>query len=209
MQPSFLNRALKRTIDISASACFLLLLLPVLLVTALFTRVRLGAPVLFRQTRVGKNEVHFELVKFRSMLDDRNASGELIPENDRLTSFGRALRATSLDELPTLWLVLKGDMSLVGPRPLLVEYVPLYNDRQRRRHEVKPGITGWAQVNGRNAISWEQKFEFDVWYVENQSFLLDMKILLLTVKKVLWRENIDSPTHGIMKEFTGSSNAPQ
>ena len=208
MQLSFLNRVLKRAIDISASACLLLLLLPVLLVTALLIRVRLGTPVLFRQPRVGKNETQFELVKFRSMLGERNSSGELIPENDRLTSFGRSLRATSIDELPTLWLVLKGEMSLVGPRPLLVEYLPLYNDRQRRRHEVKPGITGWAQVNGRNAISWEKKFEFDVWYVENQSFMLDVHVLFLTIKKVLRRENIDCPTHGIIEDFTGSSDTP-
>ena len=203
----FLSRAFKRVLDFLAAAFLLMFLSPVIALAAILVRMQLGSPVLFRQTRVGKGEKQFELMKFRSMLDERNAVGELIPENDRLTSFGKALRATSVDELPTLWLVLKGDMSLVGPRPLLVRYLPLYNDRQRRRHAVKPGITGWAQVNGRNAISWEEKFDLDVWYVENQSFALDVRILLLTVKKVLWREDIDSPTHGIMEEFKGSDSS--
>lgn len=206
MHQNLIGRALKRFMDFLVSSLLLVLLLPVLLGVALLVRFRLGTPVLFRQKRVGKYESQFDLIKFRSMIDERGVNGELIPENERLTPFGRALRATSIDELPTLWLVLKGSMSLVGPRPLLVEYVPLYNDRQRRRHQVKPGITGWAQVKGRNAISWEQKFDHDVWYVENQSLLLDFRILLLTVMKVLKREDIDSPTHGIMEKFSGSSS---
>ncbi|MGQ7846337.1 sugar transferase [Granulosicoccus sp. 3-233] len=202
-----LNKAFKRVLDFLVATFLLIVLSPVIALAAILVRIRLGSPVLFRQTRVGKHEKQFELMKFRSMLGERSSEGELIPENDRLTPFGRALRATSVDELPTLWLVLKGEMSLVGPRPLLVRYLPLYNDHQRRRHAVKPGITGWAQVNGRNAISWEEKFDLDVWYVENQSLFLDMRILLLTVKKVLWREDIDSPTHGIMEEFKGSGSS--
>lgn len=153
------------------------------MITWMLVCMKLGSPAIFTQPRPGLNGKIFHVYKFRTMTNQRNEDGELLPDVERLTSFGKLLRKLSLDELPQLWNVLKGDMSFVGPRPLLVEYLPLYNERQARRHEVRPGITGWAQVNGRNAISWEQKFEYDVWYVENQSFWLDMKILFLTVKK--------------------------
>lgn len=180
----------KRQIDIAASLFGLILLSPVLIVVALLVRYKLGTPVLFRQQRPGLNGKPFEIVKFRSMRDAYDERGHKLSEKERLTPFSRRLRATSLDELPELWNVLKGDMSLVGPRPLLMEYLPHYSAYEARRHEVRPGVTGWAQVNGRNAISWEKKFDYDIWYVDNQTFLLDVKILLLTVKKVFVREGI-------------------
>jgi len=175
----------KRLFDIIASAIGLLLLLPIIAVVAFQIRRKLGSPVFFRQVRPGKDGNHFEMIKFRTMRDGINKNGDLLPDSQRMIPFGNFLRNSSLDELPELWNVLKGGMSLVGPRPLLMEYLPLYSNEQARRHNVRPGITGWAQVNGRNAISWEEKFKYDVWYVENQSFWLDMKIIWMTIKKVI------------------------
>ena len=195
---------MKRCIDILAASMGLLLLLPILLVLALLIALRLGRPVLFTQTRPGLHGKPFRMLKFRSMTSACDANGNLLPDEQRLTPFGQRLRSTSLDELPGLWAVLKGDMSLVGPRPLLMEYLPLYTPEQARRHEVRPGITGWAQVNGRNAISWEEKFALDVWYVDNQSFWLDIKILMLTVKKVFVREGISAAGEATMSKFTGT-----
>ena len=197
---------MKRLFDFLLALLALLLLALPLLVLALLVRRKLGSPVLFRQVRPGLHGQPFEMVKFRTMTDARGADGALLPDAVRLTPFGRFLRASSLDELPELWNVLKGEMSLVGPRPLLMEYVPLYSAEQYRRHEVRPGVTGWAQVNGRNAISWEQKFKLDVWYVENQSFWLDVKILFLTVKKVLVKDGISASGEATMTKFTGSKN---
>ena len=182
----------KRLLDIIIAAAALVLLSPVLLLLAWQIRRKLGTPVLFRQVRPGRGGIPFVMYKFRTMRDAADENGRPLPDAERLTPFGRKLRAASLDELPELWNVLKGDMSLVGPRPLLMEYLPLYNTEQRRRHLVRPGITGWAQVNGRNAISWPEKFRLDVWYVENRSLLLDIKILFLTVKKVLDRSGINA-----------------
>jgi len=179
------------------------LALPMLLLAAM-VRMKLGAPVLFRQVRPGKDGLPFEMIKFRTMRDAFGEDGRPLPDAERMTSFGQLLRASSLDELPELWNVLKGDMSLVGPRPLLMEYLPLYSPEQYRRHDVRPGITGWAQVNGRNALSWEEKFRLDVWYVDNQSIWLDLKILLLTVKKVLIRDGINAAGEATMPKFTGS-----
>lgn len=195
---------MKRLFDVVLSAFGLLILSPVVSVTALLVRWKLGAPVIFRQTRPGLDGEPFELYKFRTMTEEKDADGMLLPDGMRLTPFGRALRKYSLDELPQLVNVLKGDISLVGPRPLLMQYLELYNSRQMRRHEVKPGITGWAQVNGRNSISWEEKFEMDVWYVENQSIWLDMKILYMTIKKVLNSEGINQEGESTAKAFTGS-----
>ncbi len=172
---------------------------------ALFVRTLIGAPVFFTQVRPGLNGRAFKMIKFRTMTNDRDSTGALLPDSVRLTPFGRFLRSTSLDELPEIWNVLKGDMSLVGPRPLLMEYLPLYSPEQTRRHEVRPGITGWAQINGRNALSWEEKFQLDVWYVDNQSFWLDLKILFLTVKKVLARDDISAAGEATMPVFRGSS----
>ncbi|UOO77148.1 sugar transferase [Neisseria sp. Dent CA1/247] len=200
-----MNKVIKRLFDIFASAAGLLVLSPVLLILAYLIRKNLGSPVFFTQTRPGKDGKPFEMIKFRSMRDAVDAEGKPLPDSERLTPFGKKLRASSLDELPELWNVLKGDMSLVGPRPLLMKYLPLYNDFQYRRHEVKPGITGWAQVNGRNAISWDEKFAHDVWYVDNQSFWLDIKILLLTVKKVFVREGINAGEDVTMSSFTGNT----
>jgi lipopolysaccharide/colanic/teichoic acid biosynthesis glycosyltransferase len=169
-------------------------------------RLRLGSPVLFRQRRPGLHGRPFEMLKFRTMLDATDGAGNPLPDADRLTPLGRFLRATSLDELPELWNVLRGEMSLVGPRPLLMEYLPLYTPEQARRHEVRPGITGWAQVNGRNAISWEEKFRMDVWYVDRRTFALDLKILLLTAKKVVVREGISQQGQATMERFLGSAN---
>ena len=194
---------LKRAFDIVCSALALLLLWPVLLILYVLVRVKLGSPALFRQQRPGLHGRPFMMVKFRTMLDALDADGNPLPDDVRLTRFGRLLRATSLDELPELWNVLKGDMSLVGPRPLLMEYLPLYSAEQARRHEVRPGITGWAQVNGRNALSWPQKFALDVWYVDNRSLLLDIRILLLTVKKVFVREGISADGQATMSRFSG------
>lgn len=197
---------LKRLFDMFASGLGLLLLAPVILVIAILIHRKLGTPVLFRQTRPGLNGKPFKMVKFRSMLDATDKQGNLLPDDQRMTPFGNFLRSTSLDELPELWNVLKGDMSLVGPRPLLMEYLPLYSKEQYRRHDVRPGVTGWAQVNGRNAISWEDKFKLDVWYVENQSFLLDLRILFLTVKKVLVRDGISGDGEATMSRFTGNKD---
>jgi len=195
---------MKRVLDITVSVYVLLIFAPIIFLTAVMVLLRLGSPVFFTQVRPGKNGKSFQMIKFRSMLDAVSKDGKPLPDDERLTSFGKFLRASSLDELPGLWNVLKGEMSLVGPRPLLIEYLPLYSKEQARRHEVRPGITGWAQVNGRNAISWDQKFELDVWYVENQSFRLDLKILFLTVKKVFVREGISQRGQATMSKFTGS-----
>lgn len=195
---------LRRFMDIVLSATALLMLLPVLLVLAFVIRVNLGSPVTFQQIRPGRGGKPFKMIKFRSMRNAFDAKGEPLPDSQRMTPLGHFLRSSSLDELPELWNVLKGDMSLVGPRPLLMEYLPLYNSRQYRRHEVRPGVTGWAQVNGRNALSWEQKFELDVWYVENRSLMLDLKILLLTIKKVIKKEGISASGEVTMSKFTGN-----
>ena len=194
---------LKRSFDFFAALLASVILLPVLLVVAWKVRRKLGSPVFFRQIRPGLHGQTFEMIKFRTMRDAEDAHGNRLPDADRLTVFGKFLRSASLDELPELWNVLKGEMSLVGPRPLLVEYLPLYSVEQRRRHNVRPGVTGWAQVNGRNALSWEEKFELDVWYVDNQSFWLDLKILLLTMKKVAVREGISAAGEATMPRFTG------
>ena len=177
---------------------------PLLLVLAIIVRVKLGAPVFFRQKRPGLGGEVFEIIKFRSMTDAKDAQGNLLPDAERLGTFGRLLRSSSLDELPELWNVLKGEMSLVGPRPLLIQYLPLYNEEQARRHDVLPGITGWSQVNGRNAISWQQKFEQDVWYVDNQSILLDIKIIVMTLLKVVKRSDISAEGEATMSAFTGN-----
>lgn len=195
----------KRLIDIAASGTALLALSPVLAVTAYQVKKKLGSPVLFKQTRPGLNGEPFEMVKFRTMLDAYDANGNLLPNEQRHTKFGNFLRSTSLDELPELWNVLKGDMSLVGPRPLLMDYLPLYNEEQARRHNVRPGVTGWAQVNGRNTISWEEKFELDTWYVDNQSLLLDLKIIFMTLKKVVVKEGVNASEIVTMTRFTGNA----
>ena len=194
---------IKRLIDILASLFCLLVLSPVLLLVFALVRIQMGSPVLFRQVRPGMNGKPFMMVKFRTMLDAVDAQGNPLPDDQRLTRLGSFLRSTSLDELPELWNVLKGDMSLVGPRPLLMEYLPLYSPEQARRHEVRPGVTGWAQVNGRNALSWDEKFKLDVWYVDNQSLWLDIRILFLTVKKVLVREGISADGEATMSKFKG------
>lgn len=195
---------IKRLFDILASSLALILLSPVIAITAYFIHKRLGSPVLFRQVRPGLNGKPFEMIKFRSMKDAVDKNGKLLPDSERLTSFGMKLRSTSLDELPGLWNVVKGDMSLVGPRPLLMQYLPLYNQEQNRRHNVRPGITGWAQINGRNAISWQDKFKLDIWYIDNQSLWLDMKILFLTIKKVFVKEGISANGHVTIEPFKGN-----
>ncbi|WP_138542462.1 sugar transferase [Pseudoalteromonas sp. S3776] len=197
---------IKRAFDFLVALFTLLTLSPVIIVVAVLIRLKLGSPILFTQDRPGLHGNIFKMMKFRTMLDAKDKQGNLLPDDERMTQFGAFLRSTSLDELPGLFNVLKGDMSLVGPRPLLVQYLPLYSNEQARRHNVRPGITGWAQVNGRNAISWEQKFKLDVWYVDNQSFLLDIKILLLTVKKVFVREGISADGHVTIEPFKGSNN---
>jgi lipopolysaccharide/colanic/teichoic acid biosynthesis glycosyltransferase len=194
----------KRILDVAVSGLSLLLLVPFLAVIAALVRWRLGRPVIFRQIRPGFLGKPFAIFKFRTMADLRSASGELLDDDARLLPLGRALRKSSLDELPELWNVLRGDMSLVGPRPLLMEYVPLYDEVQRRRHDVRPGITGWAQVNGRNLLSWAEKFEMDVWYVENLSLPLDMRILWRTLASVLLRRGISADGHATMPKFTGT-----
>jgi sugar transferase EpsL len=193
----------KRIFDITASAIALALLCPLMALVALLVWLRFGSPVLFRQIRPGLQGKPFRIIKFRTMTDARDSAGRALSDAERLTPLGRLLRAWSLDELPTLWNVLKGDMSLVGPRPLLMQYLERYSPEQLRRHEVKPGVTGWAQVNGRNALSWEKKFECDLWYVQNQSLLLDVRIILLTIKKILVREGISQPGQATMEEFLG------
>ena len=195
---------LKRAFDIAASTSALVVLSPVLAITAYKVKKELGSPVLFRQTRPGLHGKPFEMIKFRTMKDATDKEGNALPDSERLTEFGKKLRASSLDELPELWNVLKGDMSLVGPRPLLMEYLPLYNAEQAKRHNVRPGVTGYAQVNGRNSLSWEDKFKLDTWYVEHQSFLLDLKILLKTVKKVIIKDGINADGEATMTKFTGS-----
>lgn len=197
---------LKRLLDIVASALALLCLLPVIALLAWQIRRKMGSPVLFRQVRPGLAGKPFEMVKFRTMKDAVDAQGNALPDSERLTPFGQFLRSSSLDELPELWNVLKGDMSLVGPRPLLMEYLPLYTARQARRHELRPGVTGWAQINGRNTLAWEDKFELDVWYVENQSLWLDLKILFLTVRKVIVRDGISADGEATMPKFTGTKS---
>ncbi len=199
----------KRILDILLSACALIVLSPVLLVVAILVRMKLGSPVIFCQKRPGKNEKIFKMYKFRSMTEEQDANGELLPDEVRLTKFGRLLRSTSLDELPELWNILKGDMSIVGPRPLLVQYLPLYNEEQCRRHEVCPGLTGYAQAYGRNAISWEEKFEKDVYYVDNLSFGLDIRILFKTVAVVLKRDGVASESSVTMEAFTGTPKEDQ
>lgn len=195
---------LKRLLDIVIASSALVLLCPVYVFVAYKVRKNLGSPVLFRQVRPGLNGKPFEMIKFRSMKDAVDAQGHSLPDSERLTRFGQMLRSSSLDEMPELWNVLKGEMSIVGPRPLLMEYLPLYNEQQAKRHNVRPGITGYAQVNGRNAISWEKKFELDTWYVENQSLWLDFKIMLKTVQKVLSKDDISAEGEATMTKFTGT-----
>ncbi len=199
-----MNKIIKRLMDIIVATIALLLLSPIIWFTSKKVAKNLGKPVIFKQKRPGLHGHIFELIKFRSMKDATDDNGQPLPDSERLTPFGEKLRSSSLDELPSLWCVLKGDMSLVGPRPLLVEYLPLYSKEQARRHNVKPGLTGWAQINGRNAISWQEKFNLDVWYVDHHSLWLDIKILLLTVKKVLARHDINADDAATMHKFTGN-----
>lgn len=194
----------KRLFDILVGGLLLLIFTPLLLVLALLVRVKLGSPIFFRQGRAGRNGQEFKMIKFRSMTDGRDANGNLLPDDERLPRFGKILRATSLDELPELINVVKGDMSLVGPRPLLTRYLDRYTPEQNRRHEVRPGITGWAQVNGRNNLAWEDRFVLDVWYVDNKSLLLDLKILWMTALKVVKRSDVSQDGHATMSEFMGS-----
>ncbi len=197
---------MKRLFDLIVATVLLVLLCIPLLLLAVMIRFRLGSPVLFRQARPGLHGREFSLVKFRTMTDARGADGHLLPDAQRLTRFGSLLRSTSLDELPELWNVLSGEMSLVGPRPLLMEYLPLYTPEQARRHEVRPGVTGWAQVNGRNALSWEDRFKLDVWYVDHRTFWLDLRILGMTVRKVLVRDGISAEGEATMPRFTGTKS---
>ena len=201
-----INKMLKRIFDVVVSATALLLLSPVIALVAWQISRKMGSPVLFRQTRPGLWGKPFQMVKFRTMKDAVDSQGNPLPDAERLTPFGQFLRSSSLDELPELWNVLKGDMSLVGPRPLLMEYLPLYSTEQYRRHEVRPGVTGWAQVNGRNSLSWDEKFKLDVWYMDNRSLWLDIKILFLTVKKVLVRDGISAEGEATMAKFTGNDS---
>jgi len=195
---------IKRLIDIIVSLLGLIFLSPFFAILFIAIRINMGTPVFFRQKRPGLNAQTFEMIKFRSMKDVTDSKGNLLPDSERLTKLGKFIRETSLDELPELWNVLKGDMSLVGPRPLLIEYLPLYSAEQARRHNVRPGVTGWAQVNGRNAITWDEKFKLDVWYVENQTLIFDMKILLLTLSKVIRRDGISAEGDATMPKFGGS-----
>ena len=195
---------MKRLFDLTLIFLSLPLLLPLYLVVAWLVRSKLGAPILFRQIRPGKNTKPFEMIKFRTMTDERDSNGELLPDSVRLTKFGKFLRSSSLDELPELWNVVKGEMSLVGPRPLLMEYVPLYSPEQARRHAMRPGVSGWAQVNGRNVISWEEKFKLDVWYVDNRSLWLDIKVIWLTLKKVVARDGISANGEATVQYFKGN-----
>ena len=195
---------IKRLFDIVISVIALTVLFPVIAIVTFEIRRKLGSPVLFRQIRPGKEGRPFEMIKFRTMRNDTDGKGRLLSDSERIVPFGNFLRKSSLDELPEFWNVLKGDMSLIGPRPLLLEYLSLYNNHQKKRQDVRPGITGWAQVNGRNAISWQEKFNLDVWYVENQSFWLDMRILWMTIKKVIMREGISAEGEATMPKFTGN-----
>lgn len=197
---------LKRLFDVFGSIFVLIVFSPLIAFLALRVRKNLGSPIFFEQIRPGLNGKPFKMIKFRTMRDVVDQEGKPLPDSERMTPFGKRLRNMSLDELPELWNVLKGEMSLVGPRPLLMQYLPLYNTRQARRHDVKPGVTGWAQINGRNTISWQDKFEFDCWYVDNQSFSLDMKILFLTVKKVLLKEGISAKGHVTTEYFKGNND---
>lgn len=202
---SFYSVVVKRIIDFAVASVAGLLLAPIIAVVAMMVRVRLGSPVIFRQPRAGLHNQIFEVFKFRSMTEQRDAQGHLLPDEVRLTPFGKLMRKLSLDELPQLWNVIRGDMSLIGPRPLLTHYLPRYSETQIRRHEVRPGITGWAQVNGRNEIDWNRKFDLDVWYVDNCSFLLDVRIILKTVLCLITRRGISSSEHATMPEFLGSN----
>lgn len=195
----------KRTFDFFVSLTAIILLSPIIALVTWKIRKNLGSPVLFKQIRPGLNGEPFEMIKFRTMKDAVDSSGNALPDAERMTPFGNKLRSSSLDELPELWNVLKGEMSLVGPRPLLMQYLPLYSDEQRRRHEVRPGVTGWAQINGRNSLSWVEKFKLDVWYVDNRSFWLDVKILFLTVKKVFVKEGISADGHVTIEPFKGNN----
>lgn len=195
---------MKRIVDFVLALIGLIALAPVIVIVAWAIRKRLGSPVIFSQVRPGLNGKPFRMVKFRTMRDAFDANGQPLPDTERMTPFGSFLRSSSLDELPELWNVLKGDMSLVGPRPLLMEYLPLYNAEQYRRHEVRPGISGWAQVNGRNALSWDEKFKLDVWYVDNRSIWLDFKVIFLTLKKVVVRDGINAEGEATMSKFTGN-----
>jgi len=195
---------LKLLFDKLLALVLIILFLPIYIIVSILIYLKMGKPIFFRQTRPGLNKKNFDIYKFRTMTNDKDSNGNLLPDEQRLVGIGKFIRSTSLDELPQLLNVLKGDMSFVGPRPLLIEYLELYNDEQKRRHNVKPGITGWAQVNGRNAISWQQKFEYDVWYVDNQSFFLDIKILWMTFLKVIKRSDISSSASSTMEKFEGN-----
>jgi len=201
---SIYSKYIKRLLDILLSFLAIIILSPILIITAILVRTKLGSPILFVQDRPGKNERIFKLYKFRTMTDQKDENGDLLPDEVRLTSFGKKLRSTSLDELPELFNILKGDMSIVGPRPLLVRYLPRYNEEQRHRHDVRPGLTGYAQAHGRNALTWDDKFKMDVWYAKNVSFRLDAEIIIATVKSVIKHEGISSDTSATMEEFMGT-----
>lgn len=203
----FYETYIKRLLDFTLSLLALIVLSPVLLVTAALVRIKLGSPVIFHQERPGKDEKIFRLYKFRSMTDERDETGALLPDEMRLTRFGKILRSTSLDELPELWNILRGDMSIIGPRPLLVKYLPLYNEEQKHRHDVRPGLTGWAQVHGRNLLSWEDKFRYDVWYTQHVRFLSDVRVVLMTVKCIFVREGITSDSSVTVEEFSGTKES--
>lgn len=200
------QKYVKRILDITCALIAMVLFCWVYAIIAILVRVKLGSPVIFKQKRPGLNGRIFTLYKFRTMTDEKDKNGKLLSDDKRLTRFGKLLRSTSLDELPEVWNILKGDMSVIGPRPLLVEYLPLYNDHQKRRHDIRPGLSGWAQVNGRNAISWEEKFDLDVWYVDNVSFILDLKIIALTIRNVVKRDGISSATSATMEAFQGTND---
>ena len=199
-------RYIKRWLDFILSLLAIIILSPILLIVALLVRIKLGSPVIFKQERPGLHEKIFTLYKFRTMTDEKDKDGNLLPDDQRLTKFGKLLRSTSLDELPELFNILKGDMSIVGPRPLLVKYLPLYNEHQKHRHDVRPGFTGWAQCNGRNALSWEEKFDLDIYYVKHLTFILDLSVIFKTIKIVFLREGISSDTSVTMEEFRGTEN---
>ena len=203
-KPTLYSKFIKRFLDILLSLTILILFCWLYAIVAILVRVKLGSPIIFKQARPGKDEKVFNMYKFRSMTDEKDADGNLLPDEVRLTDFGKKLRASSLDELPELFNILKGDMSFIGPRPLLVRYLPLYNERQKHRHDVRPGLTGWAQVNGRNLLSWEDKFEKDVYYVEHISFLMDLKVIFMTVAVVFKRSGINTDSGAIMEEFRGT-----
>jgi sugar transferase EpsL len=207
MKTQFISRFIKRTIDILVSLIVLVLLAPILIGIAILVAIYMGRPVIFSHERPGLNGIPFTMIKFRTMSDKRDPQGNFLPDGERLTAFGKFIRSTSLDELPELWNVLKGDMSLVGPRPLMMEYLPRYSPEQARRHDAVPGVTGWAQINGRNTISWEEKFKLDVWYVDNWSLWLDFKILVLTGWKVFAREGISQANHDTIEDFMGSQQS--